>query len=619
MNEIRKQLLSKIGDTSERKSRVIQHVNANKNPKNQKRNKSPWGYYVTFASFVGIFVIGLFLLPKLMNESGALNEETPSVVDPGTEPNEEKNYYDELKQFFPPDGTIATYDVEDFYSAGSIVTTKWISDRYVLQIDKSVNCPECLPDGKISIYRITDNQIELISDGGDYRTDWTIEELDKLSALTVILKGPIEVGTRFNGMIISDKNASVVTPYGEFKNAVFVEDEDGYDELTGGEYKSDLYFVPGFGIVKSEVNGHHYSSSELASISFGGNEISNENHYNSLLKSYFFPTENSDAYYLGGFENGGEKVQTKWISDEFVQQIRSNGGATVQRIYKIKDNQIDMVYEEMIDEFNPASLSIEELNKLPTMNTIMKAPLKIGEQFDEWKVIDLNGEISTFYSSFTDVLILENQSEDSITRKYYAKGYGEVKLEFEFYNEEIGKYEKSDFNTELSSFGPIMNEVQGNYIFRVFEENDIDINSIDEVKISPMETKRAILHGRGGDFEGINQLVVENLETGKFTIYKYRHEGEQNTPKEIEWIDENRLYVIVGYGFGTVTMGGQLYELNITNHSIKPVFDNLTEKEEIMSVKSNGDGTFTYKKHVYEDDNYSVGHVEEGIISPTTE
>ncbi len=36
-----------------------------------------------------------------------------------------------------------------------------------------------------------------------------------------------------------------------------------------------------------------------------------------------------------------------------------------------------------------------------------------------------------------------------------------------------------------------------------------------------------------------------------------------------------------------------------------------------MSIKSNGDGTFTYKKHIYEDDELNFGHVEEGIISPT--
>ncbi len=83
-----------------------------------------------------------------MNEQASLNEENPSVVDPVTEPTEENGYYEELKQFFPPDGTVATYDVVDFYSTGSIVTTKWLSERYVLQVSKGINCPECSTEGK---------------------------------------------------------------------------------------------------------------------------------------------------------------------------------------------------------------------------------------------------------------------------------------------------------------------------------------------------------------------------------------------------------------------------------------------------------------------------------------
>ncbi len=49
-----------------------------------------------------------------------------------------------------------------------------------------------------------------------HRTDWTIEELDKLPTLSVIFKGPIEVGTEFNGLKITSTEAKVSTKYGEF-------------------------------------------------------------------------------------------------------------------------------------------------------------------------------------------------------------------------------------------------------------------------------------------------------------------------------------------------------------------------------------------------------------------
>lgn len=582
----------------------------------QKEKKFTRRYYIIFASFLVIFVISLIFLPKLMNEQSASNEEPPPIVDPVTEPTKDQDYYEELKQFFPPHGTVATFNGGDYYSESLDVETYWLGDRYVQEViyAKARDCNSCTMASptKTYVYRITNEEIELVYDG--YQLEWAMEELEELSTMSVILKGPIEVGTEIGAQKIIATDAELVTAYDTFTNVVVV--EGGVDPTTP-EIHSISYYVPNYGLVKREIEG--FWNVELASITFEGEVAKDDKDLTNLLKSYFFPSDDADAYYMGGFENGGEKVQTKWISDEFVQQITSNGGATIERIYKIRGNQIELIYQEMIDGASPSSMTIEELEQLPTINKVMKAPFKVGDQFGEWKVVDTNGKLSTFYSSFTKVLILENQLEDSITRKYYAKGYGEVKLEFEFYNEETGQFEESDFNTELTSFGPIMNEVEGNYIFRVFEEDKTDINSVEGEKISPLETKRAVLYGRGVDFEGINQLVIEDFDSGKFIIYKYRHEGEQYTPKDIEWIDENRLYVIVGYGFGTVTMGGQLYELNITNNSIKPVFENLTEKEEIMSVESNGDGTFTYKKHVYEDDNYSVGHVEEGIITPTNE
>ncbi len=66
MNEFKKQLMAKMGDTTEQKNRVIKRVNDSLDSKPQKGKKFAWGYYVTFASFVGIFVIGLIFLPKLI-------------------------------------------------------------------------------------------------------------------------------------------------------------------------------------------------------------------------------------------------------------------------------------------------------------------------------------------------------------------------------------------------------------------------------------------------------------------------------------------------------------------------------------------------------------------------
>lgn len=609
MNEIKKQLMAKIGDTSEQKTRVIKRVNNALDSKSQKEKKFAWGYYVTFASFIGIFVVGLLLIPKLMNEQASQNEDNLPVVepvdDPIQEPTEENGYYDDLIKFFPPNGTVATFKSGNSYTT---VETNWLSDRYVQETIYVKDCVSCSSSSTrtfSNVFRITNEEIQQIYYGDPL--EWTIQKLDQRPSLGVQLTGPIEVGTEIGIQKIVAIDAELSIDYGTFSNVVVVE---------GGAYPTTqeiprTYYVPNYGVVKGGTEEFGY---ELVSISFDNEVTDKENDYNSLLKSYFFPPEDIDQFFIGGFENGGAKVQTRWLSGQFVQQISYNGGGTIERIYKITENQIVEIYEKMIEDNQPSDLTISELEQLPTLEIVMKAPFTVGDVFEGWTLVDTNGQVSTMYGVFEDVLIVESKTENYLSRRYFATGFGEVKIESMFYNEETGKYEEG-VTTELASFGQIMNEVVGNYKFRVFEEEQYKYNSIDEEETSPLNTKRAILHGRAGDFEGINRLVIEDLETGKFTIYKYRYEGEQNTPKDIEWIDENRLYVIIGYAYGTVTMGGNLYILNVEDHSITPVFEDSTNKEEIMTIGANGDGTFTYKKHIYEDEEFNVGHIEEGILS----
>ncbi|MFC5604976.1 DUF4652 domain-containing protein [Sporosarcina koreensis] len=161
-------------------------------------------------------------------------------------------------------------------------------------------------------------------------------------------------------------------------------------------------------------------------------------------------------------------------------------------------------------------------------------------------------------------------------------------------------------------------------------ENDIVYNELFEIEVganyeiadasyhsgwktSPDGLQRATIYGKGENAieEGEALLVIENLKTNKSTIYKLKDNSvAQNTPKYVEWIDENRLFVIVGFAHGTVTKGGQLYEMNLEDNTVMPVFEDLAVNEEITSIKANDDGTFTYEKY----DVFSEGYLEEGIL-----
>ncbi|WP_075618594.1 DUF4652 domain-containing protein [Paenisporosarcina indica] len=449
MNEIKHQLIAKIGDTSDRATRVQQHVNLKKN-QHFKMKKVQWGYYATIVAFIGVLVLCINLIPS------ALNEEVGQLT--GPEPTE---------TLFPP-----------------------------------------------------------------------IEEDD-------------------------DK--------------VSVPNEDGEDEV-----------------------------------------VPEKGDYFELLKQYFAP-DGSEAVFTGGYGNGGVKTQTFWLSDHYVQQVISNDEGIVERVYRLNGNQIESVYVGMIDESDRTQWSIEQLNKLSILEIILKAPFEIGDEPGDWKVIETSGQVTTTYESFSNVLVVENAYDDVRMRKYYVQGLGEVKWETAYLNKESGEYERF-MTTDLASVTPAPAEVE-----KPPSRFDAQIDTNYEAtyhsgwKTSPDGLQQATIDGKGEKVleEGEALLVIQNLKTSESMIYQLKENDQgQYTPKYVEWIDENRLFVIIGYAHGTITRGGMLYMLNIKDNIVTPVIEDLNLREEIMSIKANEDGTFSYKKHVYDNDNYNYNesHIEEGTL-----
>lgn len=336
------------------------------------------------------------------------------------------------------------------------------------------------------------------------------------------------------------------------------------------------------------------------------------------LKQYF-PPHGAEAIFLGGFENGGSTTQTYWLNEHHVQQIMSNDGGSVESVYRINGSKVEIVYQEMVDSTSGRlQWTTEELNKLPNGELFLEAPLKKGDKYGDWTIIDTLGKVTTTYGEFTNVLIFESIKDDYRMKRYYVQGYGEVKWENDFMNEESGQYEPIIY-TDLATFTLTEEEIVIPAHFDVKKENNFTSSYHTNWQTSPSGNQQATIdgiHAQAGE-EGEDILVIENLETDESTIFKLKdNEHGQYTPKKVEWIDEDRMFVIIGYAYGMVTVGGKLYELNIKDNILTPVITDLTPREEIMSVKVNQDGTFTYEKHVYDTDmmDPSESHVEEGVL-----
>jgi hypothetical protein len=153
-----------------------------------------------------------------------------------------------------------------------------------------------------------------------------------------------------------------------------------------------------------------------------------------------------------------------------------------------------------------------------------------------------------------------------------------------------------------------------------FNISSMPINSIIDMN-TPWETSpngelEATIEGKGekAQEEGYSSIIFKDIKTGVLTKLSLENEEKyQITAKDLEWIDSSTMFVIMGDPFGTVSMGGKIYKLNINNGEVYLYKDTNNPKEEYTTVIKAGN-TFKFDKYVYDDANFTTGHIERGIL-----
>lgn len=146
---------------------------------------------------------------------------------------------------------------------------------------------------------------------------------------------------------------------------------------------------------------------------------------------YFMPN-NSIAYFEGiGNEFASYSLRTNWLNENYVVTILDNGGAVVQKVYRITQDKVALVLEELMDtSLEQATYpTIVQLDPLPEIEIYLQGPFEIGATFEKWKIIKTNATLETPYKQFNDIIIFEENGDNYINRHYFAKGYGEIKRE----------------------------------------------------------------------------------------------------------------------------------------------------------------------------------------------
>ncbi|GAA0716279.1 hypothetical protein GCM10008905_00530 [Clostridium malenominatum] len=132
---------------------------------------------------------------------------------------------------------------------------------------------------------------------------------------------------------------------------------------------------------------------------------------------------------------------------------------------------------------------------------------------------------------------------------------------------------------------------------------------------SPNKTLSASIEGRGpyGGEEGIATVVIKDSTNKKTWKYSLIPGEKQITPKYIQWLDDENLFVIIGFPFGTISRGGNLYLLNVPTDKNYIIYETGDDKKEVTSLqKINREGMIDLKLelNVYEDDEFNKSHKE---------
>ncbi|AWI07285.1 DUF4652 domain-containing protein [Clostridium drakei] len=133
------------------------------------------------------------------------------------------------------------------------------------------------------------------------------------------------------------------------------------------------------------------------------------------------------------------------------------------------------------------------------------------------------------------------------------------------------------------------------------------------LKNSTNGTYEACIEGKGEEAseEGIGKIFVKNTNGNNFT---YEVIGNSKvSPRNIEWVDDENLLVVIGSSQGTVSKGGNLYMLNVSTGNVSTIIETSDKKQQIMSSKKSGNNVIL-KVTVYEDDNYNKSNIENWTI-----
>lgn len=149
------------------------------------------------------------------------------------------------------------------------------------------------------------------------------------------------------------------------------------------------------------------------------------------FKRYFKPADSTATFIGDGNEFASFTEKTTWLAENYVATIINNGGAVTMKVYRVDENKIDLVMDELVDGMPEDSVfpTIETLDGLSALETFLSGPIKVGTTFENWTIVETDIELVTPYQTFEHVFVIEESGEGFTNKKYIVTDYGVIKTE----------------------------------------------------------------------------------------------------------------------------------------------------------------------------------------------
>lgn len=181
-------------------------------------------------------------------------------------------------------------------------------------------------------------------------------------------------------------------------------------------------------------DGTNITSEETANKNKGGEQGTNEgnpqkNEETAVPLRDFFLKDGTKAHYKGeGNEFAGFTLEVAQPYENYFIVYENNGGVFLRRIFNVTDNQIYTLEESTVN-YKEEFPSLEELEAMKPVGIYLQKPFEKGATFDLWTIVKTDETVETPYRTFDNAIVIEKKDENSINRKYFVQGFGEVKRE----------------------------------------------------------------------------------------------------------------------------------------------------------------------------------------------